>query len=145
MSAKRQRPQPREADERAALRSVPLLAGIDDEQLDRLSTAVDRHHVPANEWLFRFGDPSDAIYIVASGRFAVVGADGQVFREMGSGDSIVTGRSGISNTILEVLPVVQFGEEQAVIRLPHRLSSLCMMICEPRLNQTPSRPVEILH
>jgi NTE family protein len=88
VSAQGRRPQPRAADERAALRSVPLLADIDDEQLDQLSSAIDRHHVPANEWLFRVGDPSDAIYIVASGRFAVVGADGQVFREMASGDSI---------------------------------------------------------
>jgi NTE family protein len=80
--------QPRGDDGRAALRRVPLLAGIDDEQLDQLASAVDRRHVPANEWLFRYGDPSDAIYIVASGRFAVVGADGQVFREMACGDSI---------------------------------------------------------
>ena len=34
------------------------------------------------------GDRSDSVYIVDSGRFAVVGADGQVFREMVSGDSI---------------------------------------------------------
>src|ERR1700742_1877073 len=80
--------QPRAADERAALRGVPIFADIDDEQLEQLASAVDRRHVPANEWLFQFGQQSDAIYIVASGRFAVVGADGQVFREMGSGDSI---------------------------------------------------------
>lgn len=76
------------ADERTALRSIPILADIDDEQLDQLSSAVDRHYIPANEWLFRLGDPSDAIYIVDSGRFAAFGADGQVIREMASGDSI---------------------------------------------------------
>jgi NTE family protein len=88
MSAEEQQPAPRAADERAALRSVPILADMDDEQLDQLSSAVDRLHIPANEWLFRVGDPSDAIYMVASGRFAIVGADGQVIREMASGDSI---------------------------------------------------------
>jgi NTE family protein len=88
MSAKRQRPQRRVSDERTALRSVPILADIDDEHLDQLSSAVDRHHIPANEWLFREGEPSDAIYIVASGRFAAVDADGQVIGEMASGDSI---------------------------------------------------------
>lgn len=67
---------------------MPLLAAIDDEQLDQLCSALDRRHVPAGEWLFQAGEPSDAIYIVASGRFAVVGTAGQVFREMGSGDSI---------------------------------------------------------
>ena len=34
------------------------------------------------------GDPSDAIYVIASGRFAALGLDGQVLREMASGDSI---------------------------------------------------------
>jgi NTE family protein len=88
MSAERQSPEPRAADERTALRSVPIFAEIDDEQLDQLTSAVDRQHIPANEWLFHMGDPSDAIYVIASGRFAAVGLDGQVLREMASGDSI---------------------------------------------------------
>jgi NTE family protein len=78
----------RAADARAALRTVPILADIDDEQLDQLSSAVDRQHIPASEWLFHLGDPSDAIYVVDSGRFAAVGADGRVIREMACGDSI---------------------------------------------------------
>jgi NTE family protein len=61
---------------------------MDGEQLDQLSTAVERQNIPANEWLFRVGDPSDAIYIVDSGRFAAVDADGLVIREMASGDAI---------------------------------------------------------
>ena len=88
MSAERQWPERSAADERTALRSVPIFADIDDAHLDQLASAVDRHQIPANEWLFRMGDRSDSIYIVDSGRFAVVGADGQVFREMASGDSI---------------------------------------------------------
>jgi NTE family protein len=88
MVAERQSPEPRAADERAALRSVPIFAEIDDDQLDLLTSTVDRRHVPANEWLFQLGDPSDAIYVIASGRFAAVGRDGQVLREMASGDSI---------------------------------------------------------
>jgi NTE family protein len=88
MNADRRSPEPRAADERAALRSVPIFAQIDDEQLDQLTGAVERQHVPANEWLFHLGDPPDAIYVVASGRFAAVGPDGQVLREMASGDSI---------------------------------------------------------
>ncbi|WP_231995753.1 cyclic nucleotide-binding domain-containing protein [Mycobacterium sp. 852002-51163_SCH5372311] len=88
MSAIRQPSQESAADARAALRSVPILADVDDEQLDQLSRVIDRLHIPANEWLFRFGDPSDAIYVIASGRFAAVGVDGRVIREMASGDSI---------------------------------------------------------
>jgi NTE family protein len=88
MTAERQSGEPRAADERAALRSVPIFAEIDDEQLDQLISAVDRRHIPAGEWLFHLGDPSDAIYVVVSGRFAAVGLDGQVLREMASGDAI---------------------------------------------------------
>lgn len=65
-----------------------MLAEIDDHQLDRLSMAVERQPIRANHWLFRLGDPSDAIYVVDTGRFAAVSADGQVIREMASGDSI---------------------------------------------------------
>ncbi|OBK47303.1 patatin-like phospholipase family protein [Mycobacterium sp. 1081908.1] len=88
MVAERQSPEPRAADERTALRSIPIFAEIDDDQLDLLTSTVDRQHVPANEWLFHLGDPSDSIYVIASGRFAAVGLDGQVLREMASGDSI---------------------------------------------------------
>ncbi len=78
----------RTADARTALRNVPILADIDNEQLAQLVGAVDRQHITANEWLFHLGDPSDAIYVIDSGRFAAVGADGEVFREMATGDSI---------------------------------------------------------
>ncbi|OBI18038.1 esterase [Mycobacterium sp. E2327] len=88
MVAEGQSPEPRAADERTALRSIPLFAEIDDEQLALLTKTVGRQHVAANEWLFHLGDPSDAIYVIASGRFAAIGLDGQVLREMASGDSI---------------------------------------------------------
>jgi NTE family protein len=88
MGADQRSPEPRAADKRTALRSVPIFAEIDDEQLDQLTSAVDRRHIGAHEWLFHLGDPSDAMYVIASGRFAAVGLDGQVLREMGSGDSI---------------------------------------------------------
>ncbi|OBA69262.1 esterase [Mycobacterium sp. 1554424.7] len=88
MVAEGQSPEPRAADERTALRSIPIFAEIDDRQLDLLTKTVGRQYVPANEWLFHMGDPSDAIYVIASGRFAAIGLDGQVLREMASGDSI---------------------------------------------------------
>lgn len=85
MNGERQR---RAADARTALHKVPILADVDDEPLDQLSGAMDRQRVRANEWLFKLGDPSDAIYVIDCGRFAAVGADGQVLREMGAGESI---------------------------------------------------------
>lgn len=88
MSPERESPVPHAVDERTALRSIPIFAEIEDEQLDRLSSAVARQYIPANEWLFRMGDPPDAFYVIASGRFAAVGPDGQVFREMAAGESV---------------------------------------------------------
>ena len=78
----------RVADARKALRNVPILADIGAKQLNDLASVVDRQHIGAYEWLFRLGEPSDAIYVIDSGRFAAVGADGQVIREMAGGDSI---------------------------------------------------------
>lgn len=78
----------RAADARTALRNVAILAEIDDDELDKLTGAVDRRHIRSNEWLFHLGETSDALYVIASGRFAAVGAEGQVLRELTSGDCI---------------------------------------------------------
>lgn len=88
MNPNQRRPTQSDTDQRAALRNISILADIADEQLDVLANTVERHRIPANEWLFRAGDPSDAIYIVDSGRFAAVTGAGLVIREMTSGDSI---------------------------------------------------------
>jgi len=88
MSGQRQGARRRAADKRTALRSLPILADIDDEHLAQLSRMVEHHRVPANEWLFHAGDPSDAIYIVDSGRFVAINAAGHVVGEMASGESM---------------------------------------------------------
>ena len=43
----------------------------------------------AGEWLFREGDPGDAMYVVRAGRLEVVdGVAGAVIRELGRGDAL---------------------------------------------------------
>ncbi len=54
------------------LRNVPVLAGLDDELLERLAGEVTRIHVPAGEWVIREGDPADSLFIVCGGRLDVV-------------------------------------------------------------------------
>jgi NTE family protein len=83
-----QKPHPQAADARTALQQVPILADVAGEQFDQLVSAVERKHIQAGEWLFHLGDPADAIYVISSGRFAAVGANGQVIREMAAGDVI---------------------------------------------------------
>lgn len=88
MSAELQWPSQLAVDERAALRRVPIFADLDDAQLGQLAGAVERRHIAANEWLFRQGELSDAMYIVDLGRFVAVDSDGHMVAEMASGDSI---------------------------------------------------------
>ncbi len=88
MSARPRHPKWLAAGDRAALRNIPLLADFDDEQFDQLASAVDRRYTRANEWLFHLGDPPEAIYVIRSGRYAAIGRDGHVLREMTAGEAI---------------------------------------------------------
>jgi len=50
-----------------------LLAELGDSSaVDRVRGAMERREFGAGEWLFREGDPPDALYLVASGRVSVV-------------------------------------------------------------------------
>lgn len=80
--------EPDAADVAAALRNIPIFAGVDSDELASLCEAAERRFVAAGDWLFHAGEPSDAIYVINSGKFAAVDADGVVVRELVSGDSI---------------------------------------------------------
>jgi NTE family protein len=71
-----------------ALRKIPMLGGVNDEVLTELARRLDHAELDAGEWLFRAGDPSDSLYVVASGRLAVMGEDGELVREIGRGSAI---------------------------------------------------------
>jgi NTE family protein len=71
-----------------------LLADLTDDTQGALLAAATRIHVPAGEWLFRRGDPADAMYILESGRVEVLdgeeprGRGGAVLRVLGPGSSL---------------------------------------------------------
>ena len=44
--------------------------------------------LPAQEWLFRAGEPADRLYIVLSGRLRVLSADDRILREVGAGTAL---------------------------------------------------------
>jgi NTE family protein len=54
------------------LRGVPVLAGLTDEQRDRLAAEAGRRSVPAGEWVMRQGDEGDSMFVLSSGRLDVV-------------------------------------------------------------------------
>lgn len=75
---------------REILRDVPLFAGLDAEQLQRLGAAAEPVLLSAGEFLFRAGDPGDALYVVTGGRVEIVleGTPEVLIRELGAGDAL---------------------------------------------------------
>ena len=54
------------------LKSVPMFGGFPDDQLRALATMVTRRSVPRSTVIMHEGDPTDALYIVMSGRLKVM-------------------------------------------------------------------------
>jgi NTE family protein len=69
------------------LAQVPLFAEIEPDLRETLAARARTVHIAAGEWLFREGEPGDAMYLVRAGRLEVVDeATGTVIRELGRGD-----------------------------------------------------------
>jgi predicted acylesterase/phospholipase RssA/CRP-like cAMP-binding protein len=64
-----------------------IFDGVDAEGLARLDALTEDVEVAAGEWLFREGDPADAMYIVRTGRLEIV-VGGRVVRRIGRGEVI---------------------------------------------------------
>jgi predicted acylesterase/phospholipase RssA/CRP-like cAMP-binding protein len=72
-----------------ALADVPILAGLAEEMRASLVEGGEWLDLRAGQWLFRAGDPGDALYILASGRLVALAEDPpEVLREIGRGDTI---------------------------------------------------------
>ncbi|HLJ04419.1 MAG TPA: DHA2 family efflux MFS transporter permease subunit [Solirubrobacteraceae bacterium] len=66
---------------------VPLFGGLEPGLRASLAAHAAVTRLPAGEWLFREGDPGDAMYVVRAGRLEVVDEQtGTVLRELGRGD-----------------------------------------------------------
>ena len=72
------------------LSSVPLLADLPAPMRAMLAEQSRPLHVSAGDWLFRKGDPGDAMYVVRAGRLEVTvdGPDGPTVRELGRGAAL---------------------------------------------------------
>ncbi|HEV7886624.1 MAG TPA: patatin-like phospholipase family protein [Acidimicrobiales bacterium] len=69
------------------LRQVPLFADLSDAQRSRVLAAAETVQIPAGGWLFKAGDPGDALYVVRHGRLEVV-RDDVVIRVLGAGAAL---------------------------------------------------------
>ena len=72
------------------LRNVPLVAVLDEVQLNALATVVSRRSFPKNRVVLQAGDPTDSLFIVITGRTRVQMADDEgkevILAVLGPGD-----------------------------------------------------------
>lgn len=69
------------------LRHVPLFADLSEAQRATVAAAAAMIRVPAGAFLFREGDPGDALYLVRTGRLEVLRGD-VVIRVLGAGAAL---------------------------------------------------------
>ncbi len=69
---------------RDRLRTVPLFAGLGDEQLDRLAAATTEFEAPAGQALIERGRPGSGIFVLEQGQAIVEAPEGR--RDLGPGD-----------------------------------------------------------
>jgi NTE family protein len=68
---------------------VPLFAPLEPAMLETVAGRSRASRVTAGDWLFREGDPGDALYVVRAGRLEVVDETaGAVIRELGRGEAV---------------------------------------------------------
>jgi NTE family protein len=73
------------------LSRVPLLAALPGDLIDSVAERASTKRVKAGDWLFRAGDPGDALYVVRAGRLQVLAETSRtdaVIRELGRGDAL---------------------------------------------------------
>ncbi|MGB8003833.1 MAG: cyclic nucleotide-binding domain-containing protein [Gaiellaceae bacterium] len=69
---------------RDRLGSLPLFAGLDDAQLDRLAAATSEFDAPAGQALIERGRPGSGIFVLEEGNAIVEAPEGT--RQIGPGD-----------------------------------------------------------
>jgi NTE family protein len=72
------------------LARVPMFAGLSASMQEALARRARVVRVSAGDWLFREGDPGDAMYVVRAGRLQLSRAadEGASFRELGRGTAL---------------------------------------------------------
>jgi CRP-like cAMP-binding protein len=95
------------ADTLEALRSAPALAGLSDDELQRLAGAASEVEYPAGHVLIEYDTPGAGLYVVLEGRVAVHAPEGD--RECGPGEVVgeraLSGGASRSARVSAITPV----------------------------------------
>lgn len=67
---------------------VEAFSGLDEQGLAALQQASTGRVVPGGEYLVRYGEEADALYLVSTGRFFVQLPNGRVVAEIGAGEPV---------------------------------------------------------
>jgi NTE family protein len=73
------------------LASVPIFSGLSEALREQLATRSETVRLGAGEWLFRAGEPGDAMYVVRAGRLEVVAEEERseaLLRVLGRGAAV---------------------------------------------------------
>ena len=110
------------------LRNVPLFAVLPEAQLTLLTRVVGRKSYPRNSTIIAAGDPTDALYIVISGRLKVMMSDdegrevilailgqGEFFGEMGLVDDEPRSATVIAIEPCELLTIARIDFKKCLI------------------------------
>jgi CRP-like cAMP-binding protein len=84
------------------LRKLDIFESLDDDALIDLTLLLEMKNIPTDKVVLKKGDPGNNLYIVLSGKVAVIADDGSRVTEMGMGEifgemSLLTGEPVTSN------------------------------------------------
>ena len=137
------------------LRNVPLFAGLDESELERLSRVCGRKRAERSEFVVRAGDTTDCLYIMLTGRVKVTNSDeegreiilamlghGESFGEMG----LIDGSPRSADVVaLEASEILVLGKEefQRCMRDNFQVALKLMQVLVRRLREA-DRKIESL-
>jgi len=101
-------PAPSAAEARAFLAATHLFGGLDEIALDEIAAQLEWLLVPGGARVCRQGDAGDSLYVVASGRLAVI-------REHGDGREEILGQKGRGDSLGE-LSILTGSPRSATVR-----------------------------
>jgi NTE family protein len=99
------------------LGAVSIFAGLSDQVREQIAEHSSIVTLAGGEWLFREGEPGDALYVVLAGRCEVVDADGNTFLVLGRGSvlgelALLTGSPRTAS--------VRAARDADLLKLPHQ-------------------------
>jgi CRP/FNR family transcriptional regulator, cyclic AMP receptor protein len=138
-----------------AFRSVPLFAGLDDRELEAITTISRTQTYPKGRVIFSEGDPGEAFYLLLAGEVKVfrLGANGQelILAWLQAGDffgemALFDGRprsASVMTTEASTLLILYKQELLTLLKTSGTMLSKCLMVLSNRLRDTDEKVTDL--